>query len=219
MVGFVRFGSFRRTKPISPLWPPRYGRPVDRRYIDTFLEEGLRGAGGHALEVGGLEYTNRFGGPAITERSTLYGPVDGPSSATYVCDLSTGTGLPSEHFDIIVLPQTLLFIYDVKAAVTSLHRTLRPGGRVLVTVPGISQMVPKDRETWGQYWSFTVDSLGRMFGDVFGLDNVEIESRGNVKTAAALLHGLSVDDLRSQDFERDDPDYPVILTVVAVRPK
>ena len=118
-----------------------------------------------------------------------------------------------------MLPQTLLFIYDVNAAVASLHRALRPGGRVLVTVPGISQMVPQDREIWGQYWSFTVDSLGRLFGDVFGLENVEIESRGNVKTAVALLHGLSIDDLRSQDFEHDDPDYPVILTVVAVRPE
>lgn len=217
VVGLVRFGSFRRVEPIAAMWPPRYGRPVDRHYIDAFLESELDGLGGELLEVGNLEYADRFGGPEITGRSTLHAPAGAGPRTTYVCDLADGTGLPSEHFDIIVLPQTLLFIYDVRAAVANLHRALRPGGRVLVTVPGISQTVPADRDMWGQYWSFTVDSLQRLFGDEFGAENIEVASFGNVKTAVSLLHGLAVEDLRHRDFAHDDPDYPVILTVVAVR--
>ncbi len=217
VVGLVRFGSFRRTSPIAPIWPPRYGRPVDRHYIDAFLRSELSSVGGHVLEVGGLDYINRFGGPAITSRSTLHAPAGAGPEVTYVCDLADGAGLPSNRFDAIVLPQTLLFIYDVRAAVDTLYRALRPGGRLLVTVPGISQMVPEDRQLWGQHWSFTVDSLQRLFGDVFGSEHVEVRSQGNVKTAVALLHGLAVEDLRRRDFEHDDPDYPVILTVAATR--
>jgi hypothetical protein len=147
----------------------------------------------------------------------LYAPVGAPAGATYVCDLARGEGLPSEGFDLIVLPQTLLFIYDVRAAVTTLHQALRPGARVLATVPGITPIVPDDRDRWGQYWSFTTDSVNRLFGDVFGPENIEVRSHGNVKTAIALLHGLAVDDLRPGDFDRDDPGYPVIITVVAQR--
>lgn len=217
VVGFVRFGSFGRTKAIAPMWPPRYGRPVDRFYIDRYLEAELSSAAGEILEVGNLEYTNRYGGPGITGRSTLHAPVGAGPSTTFVCDLADGAGLPSNRFDVIVLPQTLLFIYDVQAAVTTLHRSLRPGGRLLVTVPGISHIVPDDQEMWGQYWSFTSDSVNRLFGDVFGPENVTVRSYGNVKTSVAFLHGLAVEDLRRKDFEFDDPGYPLILTVTAVR--
>lgn len=216
-VGFVRFGSLRRTTPIAPIWPPRHERAVDRVYIDRFLESHLIRAAGDVLEVGGLEYTNRFADPAVTTRSTLHAPVGAPANATYVCDLALGDGLPSEAFDVIVLPQTLLFIYDVRAAVTTLHRALRPGGLVLASIPGITPIVPDDRDRWGQYWSFTVDSVNRLFGDVFGLDNIEVHCHGNVKTSIALLHGLAVEDLRSEDFDQDDPRYPLIITVAARR--
>lgn len=217
VVGFVRFGSFGRTRAIAPMWPPRYGRPVDRFYIDRFLETELSSAIGEILEVGNLEYTNRFGGPGISGRSTLHSPVGAGPSTTFVCDLADGAGLPSNRFDVIVLPQTLLFIYDVQAAVKTLHRSLRPGGRLLVTVPGISHIVPDDQEMWGQYWSFTPDSVNRLFGDVFGPGNVTVQSYGNVKTSVAFLHGLAVEDLRPRDFELDDPGYPLILTITAVR--
>lgn len=217
MVGFVRFGSFGRTKAMAPMWPARFGRPVDRYYIDRFLEAELSSAVGEVLEVGNLEYTNRYGGPGITGRSTLHAPVGAGPSTTFVCDLSDGAGLPSSRFDVIVLPQTLLFIFDVQAAVATLHRILKPGGRLLVTVPGISHIVPGDQQMWGQYWSFTPDSLKRLFGDEFGPDNIEVRSYGNVKISVAFLHGLAVEDLRRKDFEFDDPNYPLILTVTAVR--
>ena len=66
--------------------------------------------------------------------------------------------LPSNAFDCIVLTQTLHLIYDVRAAVPQLHRALAPGGVVLVTAPGISQI---DRGEWGAswFWSFTTTSL------------------------------------------------------------
>lgn len=218
VVGFVRFGSLARVRPIAPMWPPRYGRPVDRFYIDRFLRDELSSAAGEVLEVGNLHYTNRFGGSGITGRSTFHSPIGAGPSATFVCDLAEGEGLPSDRFDLVVLPQTLLFIYDVQAALATLHRSLRPGGRLLVTVPGISHIVPDDQEMWGQYWSFTSDSLHRLFGDVFGPENVNVQSYGNVKTSVAFLHGLAVEDLRRRDFELDDPGYPLILTVIAARP-
>jgi hypothetical protein len=36
-----------------------------------------------------------------------------------------------------------------------------------------------------------------------------------VLSAAALLYGLAVEDLRPEELEADDPDYEVIITVRA----
>lgn len=48
--------------------------------------------------------------------------------ATLIGDLQTGRGVPTEAFDciILILTQTLQFLYDMKAAVKTLHRCLRP---------------------------------------------------------------------------------------------
>lgn len=216
-VGFVRLGSLRRTSPIAPMWPPRFGRPIDRFYIDAFFEAEAAAIRGDVLEVGDLDYTTRFGGPDVTEASILHAPVGAGPEVRYKADLADAPELPSAAFDCVVLPQTLLFIYDVAAAVRTLHRILRPGGAALITVPGITQIVPDDAERWGQYWSFTTDSVGRLFGDVFGDANTVVRSRGNVQTATAFLHGLVVEDLRRSAFADDDPAYPLVLTVRAVR--
>ncbi len=216
-VGFVRFGSLRRARPIAPMWPPRYGRPIDRRYIEGFLARQSAAITGDVLEVGDLSYTNRFGGAGVTGRSILHSPIGAGQGVTYIADLADAPELPSGRFDCVILPQTLLFIYDVRAAIETLHRILKPGGVLLATVPGITQYVPDDKEMWGQYWSFTDQSLQRLFGDTFGADNIEIGSNGNVFTTTAFLYGLVVEDLRDRDFAEDDPDYPLILTVRATR--
>lgn len=215
-VGLVRFGSFRRTTPIAPIWPPRFGDPVDRVYIDRFFEAEAASIRGDVLEVGGLRYTDRFG-QQISSRSVLHSPVGAGPEVTFASDLVDAPEIPSSRFDAVLLPQTLLFIYDVHAAVRTLHRILRPDGVVLVTVPGITQTVPDDKELWGQYWSFTDQSLERLFGDVFGPEQVTVEAHGNVKTTVALLHGLAITDLKAIDFDSNDPHFPLILTVKAVR--
>ena len=51
-----------------------------------------------------------------------------------------------------------------------------------------------------------------MFADVFGEENVEVTSYGNVKTAMSYLYGLSAEMLCSQDFEYDDDNVPFIIT-------
>jgi len=40
---------------------------------------------------------------------------------------------------IPVFTQTLHLIYDVRSAIRTLHRVLKPGGVLLATFPGISQ--------------------------------------------------------------------------------
>ena len=75
-------------------------------------------------------------------------------------------------------------IFDLRAAMATCRRALKPSGLVLATVPGISQILPYDRKHWGDYWRFTDASAARLFGDTFGPANVTVETYGNALTPA-----------------------------------
>ena len=141
---------------------------------------------------------------------------EGNDRATLVGDLATGDHLPSDAFDCIVLTQTLHLVFDVAAAVATLHRLLAPGGVLLLTVPGVSSV---DRGEWGNtwYWSFTEASLRRVLDACWPDANVSVTSHGNVLTALAFLHGLADDELTDAEFAVTDAQYPVIVTARAVK--
>ncbi|MHB8853419.1 MAG: hypothetical protein ACYC6P_08715 [Ignavibacteriaceae bacterium] len=54
-----------------------------------------------------------------------------------------------------------------------------------------------------------------MFSEVFGKENISIKTYGNVLSSIALLEGLSVGELTKDELEFVDPDYQMIIAVVA----
>jgi SAM-dependent methyltransferase len=189
---------------------------VDRYYIERFLEQQARDIAGHVLEVRDDAYTRKFGGSRVTRADVLH-PTTDNEKATIVADLTAADHVPSDTFDCIVLTQVLPFIADVPAAVRTLHRILRPGGVVLATMPGISQIVRYDMDRWGDYWRFTSLSARRLFECGFPGGDVQIEAHGNVLAATAFLQGLSSRDLRPDELDYRDPDYEVLITVRAAK--
>jgi glycosyltransferase involved in cell wall biosynthesis len=201
-----------RVDPVSRGWGYDRGLPVDRFYIERFLAKNGAAIRGHVVEVGGDEYTKRFG-RGVT-RSEILHVDDSNERATIIADLEAAPQLPSDAYDCIVITQTLQFVYDVRAVVETLHRVLRPGGVILATVPGISHLGGDEwRQAWS--WRFTAASAARLFGDVFADGPVRVDAHGNLATSVAFLYGLAVEDLRSETFERDDADYDLLITIRA----
>jgi SAM-dependent methyltransferase len=145
-------------------------------------------------------------------------------TATFAADgadggsMVTGAGIPEAVCDCFILTQTLPFLFDVRSAARHAVRALRPGGHLLVTVPGITQVSRYDMDRWGHFWSFTDLSLRRLFEEVVPAANVRVETHGNVKVAAAFLYGLPQHALTDVDYARTDPDYQVVITAVVRRP-
>ena len=77
--GHVRFGDLRRTTPISPDFGYARGGPVDRYYIEGFLDRHAADIHGRVLEIGDASYTHRFGGSRVTQADVLHIDPDAPA--------------------------------------------------------------------------------------------------------------------------------------------
>jgi SAM-dependent methyltransferase len=160
-------------------------------------------------------YTRRFGGMRVTHSDVLDIDVQNPH-ATIIADLNFARELPSGAFDCIILTQTLQYLYDVRSAIRELYRSLKPGGVLLATVPGITQLDRDGLETW--YWGFTRRSMQRLFAEHFPLSHLTVEAHGNALSAIAFLQGLAREELRVEELEISDPEYQVIITMRAEKP-
>ncbi len=216
-VGAVRLGGLNRLEPISRNYGFDRGTPVDRYYIEAFLQRHAASpdyaAGdirGRVLEVGGDAYARRYGTAHGTQIDVLHVDASNPI-ATIVGDLSSGQGVPTNTFDCVICTQTLHVIWDFRAAIRHLHQMLKPGGVLLVTVPGITPRCNPDRDLWGDYWRFTTLSLRRLLEDAFSAEGVQVEAYGNVLASIAFLHGLAAEELSAEQLSPRDPDYELVI--------
>jgi SAM-dependent methyltransferase len=215
-VGGVRFGDFRRLEPISREFGLDRGRPIDRYYIEGFLERHAEDIRGRVLEIKDRAFTRKYGGERVTASDVL--DIDeGNNRATIVADLTRADDVPSDAFDCIICTQTLHFIYDIGAAVRTLGRILKPGGTLLATFPGIGQTSC----AWlDERYCWALSTLGakRLFEERFSGASVEIDAHGNVLAAVAFLEGLAVRELSKEELDHHDPDYELLITLRAVKP-
>jgi peptidoglycan/xylan/chitin deacetylase (PgdA/CDA1 family) len=208
----VQMGDLQRTRPIGRYKGFERGTPIDRHYVEKFLARHSGYIIGRVLEAEDDGYSLRFG--TKVERQDVLHVKPGAPRATIVGDLSRPGTLPQGVFDCMVLTFTLEFIYDLSSAVREIWNGLRPGGVALVALPGVGS---QDRSEFTQFWSFTQASATRLFADVFGPGNVEVEAFGNVYAAVCFLEGLALEEVEKTWLDEFDPDYPVVITVRARR--
>jgi len=202
-----------RTTPLCPDFGYSRGTPIDRLYIEHFLDEHAADIRGRVIEVGDDTYSRRFGGEKVSRQDVLH-LHDSALEATVTGDLTKPDTLPSGAFDCIILTQTLQLIFDLPLAIEQLHGALRPGGVLLVTVPGITRI---DRGEWKDSWcwSFTEVSLRRTLSERFSADAISSSTYGNLLAATAFLHGAAVEDVNVPSLSIVDSSYPVIVAARA----
>lgn len=207
-------GTLRRLTPLSDGWGYDRGTPIDRYFIEQFLADRRADIQGHVLEVHNPNYTRRFGSAVVTSDVL---DIDGANAkATIIADLAAADTVSAEQFDCFILTQTLHLIYDVQAAIDHAHRILRPGGVLIVTVPAVSKIV-EEYGSENDFWRFTAASCSALFGDVFGEEQVQVRSYGNVLTAIGFLTGMAREELSREELDERDERFPVIVAVRAVK--
>ena len=199
--------------PISRNFGFDRGLPIDRYYIERFLDRYKGDIHGRVLEIGDDEYSRRFGAERVSKQDILHVNPGNPS-ATIVGDLTDEKLLDPNGFDCIVLTQTLHLVYDMRCAIKNIHNALKPGGTLLLTVPAICPSIAMNGgSSW--YWSLTRLAAERLIGDFFGANNTHAEGHGNVFSATAFLQGLALEEVPVAKLDVSDAAYPVIVAVRA----
>ena len=213
--GRVRPGDFNRVTPFSNDFGFDRGGAIDRFYIENFIRDNASHVRGAVLEIGDNEYTLKYGRNLVEKSDILH--IDCSNTrATYIGDITDIPEIPSAQFDCIIFTQTLHLIYDFRKALHTCYRVLRPGGALLLTVPGISNI---DRGEWKDYWlwSFTAASMRKVMKETFNGSDVNIETYGNVFAAAAFLYGMGLPEVSKDSLMHNDPSYPLIISVKAIK--
>lgn len=207
-------GTLRRTTPLSRHWGADRGTPVDRYYIERFIEAHRGDVRGRVLEVKDAGYARRFGRDVSAVDVLDIYPAN--PEATVIADLTTADGIPANSYDCFILTQTLQFILEPRAALGHAWRVLRPGGVLLATVPTVSRVI-REFDYLSDFWRFTTASCSALFSERFGPTQISVQGRGNVLVSIAFLAGLAAEELASRELETHDPDFPVLVTVRAVK--
>src|SRR5262249_25451293 len=195
----VEWGDLRRVEPLSPRWGLDRGQPIDRYYIERFLERHRADIRGRVLEVRDARYTRQFGGSAVISSDVV--DIDPTNDgATIIADLRSAGAIASGSYDCVILTQVLQFIDDIHAALSECLRILRPGGTLLVTAPCITRV---DVETGpdGDYWRLTEALARKQFAAGFPAGAFQVSAFGHVRACGAVPPGISGAGVRPVAFD------------------
>lgn len=198
------------TRPISRRCGYERGMPIDRYYIEKFINANKSYIHGTVMEVADNQYTKKF---INGVKKSLVMHVNGWGKNVVQVNLETGDGVQEyiNSIDCFICTQTVQMIYDMKAAVQSIYQMLKPGGVALITIAGIAGLSLYDYYNWGEYWRVTPKALQMIMEDVFSRDKIKVINYGNVKTTIAFLYGLCVEDLNQKDFIYDDEQFSMLI--------
>lgn len=200
----------RRLEPISSKFGYDRGTPVDRCYIEMFLDRVKGEIRGKCLEVTDNAYTKRFGEGRVTKSEVVDIDRKNPL-ATIVADLRDMKSVASNTFDTIIATHTFGVIDDFESAIRECARILKPGGMLLATVSSLG--VAADPEL--AYWRFTKASARYVFGKYFDRKTLEVSTLGNVLSGQAFWVGLAAEELSKKELSFVDERYPIIVCIQA----
>lgn len=187
------------------------GTPVDRRYIEAFLDERRGAIRGSVLEVEDDSYTARFGSDRVSD-STVVDIDRANHRATLIIDLEQPHSLPAAAYDCIILTQTLHLLRRPGRCVDNCYRALRPAGVLLATAPSVSRLSPTYPDA--DYWRFTPAGIAELFARHWPGD-FTAHALGNLGSCIGFLLGAAVEDLAEKVFDRHDPRFPLTVAVEA----
>ncbi len=206
----------RRLRPLSTSAGVDRGSPVDRYFIEKFLEANRDCVRGVCLEVKDNAYTLRYGGDKVARGDVLdVNPEN--TQATIHADLRDLKPIADNTYDCVILTQVLQYIDDLGAAVRECARVLKPGGTLLATMPSLGKLDGQADNVFGHYWRLTVDSARYLFGKHFAPERLQVQGWGNVLVGLSFWIGLAREELSRRQLDYFDPEFACGVTVRATK--
>lgn len=206
------FLATRSLRPISVKFGFDRGKPIDRYYIEKFLEENKKFIKGRSLEIVDNKYSVKYGGSNVVKSDVL------DMFPTKIANIHGNLKnlkriVKDDTYDCLIITHTFGMIDDYDAAIKECYRILKPGGSLLVTVSSFSPT----HDIEHNFWRFTTASAKLVFGKYF--KDMKVKSYGNVFSGQCFWVGLAMEDLTQRELDYNDPSYPCIVTVWAKKEK
>ncbi len=199
----------KNLKPISTIYGFDRGMPVDRFYIEKFIETQKKSIRGRVVEIVDDKYIRMFGKDQVTKADVI--DLFPTKLANIHADLRNMPQVKSNTYDCVVITQTYNVMDDFESGIKEVSRILKPGGVVLVTVPVLSP-------GWNlkvNFWRFGEKGLKSVFGKYF--KTVKVQGLGNQKACEYFWVGMATNDMTKMELEKQDDKYPLIYGVVGIK--
>lgn len=193
------FGDLKRFEPFCENWGTSRGGPIDRFYIDAFLKRELRRLHGRFLECGGDRY-RRLVPP---KNVMMYDVVDLDPSVSHVticCDIQHLGRIATNSYDVVICTQVLQYVENPDRAVSELHRVLKLGGQLFLSVP----FIEKDYTRMEDKWRFTRKSVQSLLAP---FRRCQVITKGNLFSSVCYLLGLGQADVSLAELNREDKQF------------
>jgi Methyltransferase domain len=198
-------------EPLSDHYGFDRGTPVDRRYIEAFLNARRDAIHGRVLEVQDNTYTTRFGRDRVDESVVVDIDASNPS-VRLIADLQRVGSLSPESYDCIILTQTLHLLRRPDHCIDNCFGALRRRGVLLATAPSLSRVSPTYPQ--GDFWRFTPAGMTELFTQCWR-GPFSVHAFGSLRTCVAFLLGEAQEDLPNGVLDYHDPRFPLTVAVEA----
>jgi ubiquinone/menaquinone biosynthesis C-methylase UbiE len=209
---FARLNAWRKRTPLNPYW-------LDWRKLRDSVESLAPFAKGTLLDVGVSEgpyieifrpVVERYIGmdypPALLDKQPALWDI--LEQVGYSVDVfGDGTCLPfrTGSFDTVLCTEVLEHLPEPERCVREMARVVKPGGRLLVTVPFTQPL----HELPSDFYRFTPGALEHLF-ERCGLEVEQVSARGNFASALGAMFSQFL--LRSVGATKRQSDGSVILS-------
>ena len=205
-VGSINLGSFANGKPFCHEFGYTRGTPIDRVFLDVFIDTIRDQVYGATLEIGGRKEDKslyRFQNAEPFE--TL--DVEAGSGADHVGDAHCITLFRPGSWDSILAFNVLEHCERPWIVVSNFLYWLRPGGMAFCVVPNAQRLHRGPRD----YWRILPDAASSLFSD---FEEVTILRYGNLLTSQAAMSGIAAEELHYA-MAYSDRDYPTVTCISA----
>ncbi len=173
----VREGAPRATAPLDRVSPSRW-------QFDYLILRALRQDVEDLLRLAGASGTGRLGPRRGEPELSLQGPAGSSGIPREDMDLTTelgadlagiaeSTGRPDSSEDLLLCTQVLEHVRAPWVAMREFHRVLKPGGKLLITIPHVWFYHPHP----GDYWRVTQEGILALCEDA-GFRVLEARTQG-----------------------------------------
>lgn len=206
-VGQIELGDLRRRAPFDPMFGFTRGTPIDRYYLDRFIERIRPEVRGAVLEIGGSRANReRYRFDAATEYRAM--DIKRSPDVDLVGDVHDRGLIPPGTLDAIVIFNVLEHCARPWVVADNLRAWLRVGGKVFAMVPSVQRVHRQPKDYWRPY----PDGMEVLFSD---FARCQLFVYGNPLTSVAAIMGIAAQELSADELDHVNIGYPVATCVIA----